>query len=326
MNASLSSKRGTAGAVLRHDTSPNRSDTAFSLLELIVAAAILSILTLILASMTNSLTGLWQEGIAHNERRSIARTVFSRMSHDLSIAARPNDFGVYSSTPATDPNRSRLVINPNSVAAGYKLPQAVFWEAPVASDRSKGDCAWIGYFVQWVSESGVTRPKLSRLQVDPSVSEYLNPKPAPWITDPLLAAFAPTTRASGYRGQLAENVLGLWVQPLDASGNPVSMLADGTAPAAGQFDTAQGYRVTLPGSSGSGITHTYSAALPASIRLGIVTVDSRTARSLTGSEKPSGITNDPQQDMERFVQSLDPKLRRGTEIHSTKVELFNSPH
>ena len=37
-------------------------------------------------------------------------------------------------------------------AATYKLPQAAFWQAPVASDRSRGDMALVGYFVQWVSQ------------------------------------------------------------------------------------------------------------------------------------------------------------------------------
>ena len=72
--------------------------------------------------------------------------------------------------------------------------------------------ALVGYFVQWVNEANGSVPKLCRLLVD---SNYQMQKPSDFVSDALIASNAPATKASGYAGQLAENVLGLWMRPLD---------------------------------------------------------------------------------------------------------------
>ena len=63
-----------------------------------------------------------------------------------------------------------------------------------------------------------TVPKLCRLLVD---TNYLLQKPSDFVSDALIASNAPATKASGYAGQLAENVLGLWMRPLDQNKNPI---------------------------------------------------------------------------------------------------------
>ena len=77
--------------------------------------------------------------------------------------------------------------------------------------------ALVGYFVQWVTETNGPMPKLCRLLID---TNYQLQKPSDLVTDPLIASNAPATKASGYDGQLAENVLGIWMQPLDQEKSP----------------------------------------------------------------------------------------------------------
>ena len=80
------------------------------------------------------------------------------MARDLRFASAPIN-------PAS--TNFQLVINPSNVGSAYKLPQAAFWQAPVAADRSQGDIALVGYFVQWVTNSPTDfGPKLCRLVVD----------------------------------------------------------------------------------------------------------------------------------------------------------------
>ena len=74
--------------------------------------------------------------------------------------------------------------------------------------------ALVGYFVQWVTNSPTdVVPKLCRLLIDSTNFQFQ--KPSDWVNDALIASNAPANKASGYEGQLAENILGIWMQPLD---------------------------------------------------------------------------------------------------------------
>ena len=161
---------------------------AFSLLELLVATAVFVGLALILLSIAGSLSSFWQMGISHNERRSSVLAAFSRMARDLRFAAAPVN-------PAS--TNFQFVINPTNVGANYRLPQAAFWQAPVASDRARGDMALVGYFVQWVAESNGSVPKLCRLIIDSTNIQIQ--KPSDWVNDALITANAPANNA--YRNE-----------------------------------------------------------------------------------------------------------------------------
>jgi prepilin-type N-terminal cleavage/methylation domain-containing protein len=282
----------------------------FTLLELLVATAVFVGLALILVSIAASLSSFWQLGIAHNERRSSALAAFSRMARDLRFASLSSD------PSATN---FQLVINPAKVGSSYLLPQAVFWQAPVASDRSRADTALVGYFVQWVKEADVSVPKLCRLLVD---SDYLMQKPSDFVSDALIASNAPATKASGYAGQLAENVLGLWMRPLDQTKNPILNDAKAGAFLNGQFDSARGYTVAFTNASG-----TFPSALPASLEVALVAVDSRTAKRLSGraSEKPATASPDMWGDINAFYNKLPPEIRPGARIYSTVIDLHSAP-
>jgi hypothetical protein len=279
-------------------------------LELLVATAVFIGLALILVSIAASLSSFWQLGIAHNERRSSALSAFSRMARDLRFATLP---------PDPSATNFQLVINPDSVGTNYLLPQAVFWQAPVGS---KGSMALVGYFVQWVSEpNSRPAPKLCRLVVD---SNYSMQKPSDFVSDSLIASNAPATKASSYAGQLAENVLGLWMRPLDQRKIPI--LSDATAHAFpnGGFDSTKGYKVTLTNAPG---TLVYPSALPASLEVALVAVDARTAKRLSGrpAEKPGVATEDMWNDVNTFYGYLPQDIKEGARIYSTIIDLQSAP-
>jgi type II secretory pathway pseudopilin PulG len=285
----------------------------FTLLELLVATAVFIGLALILVSIAASLSSFWQLGIAHNERRSSALSAFSRMARDLRFASLP---------PDPSATNFQLVINPTKVGGSYLFPQAAFWQAPVASDRSRGNMALVGYFVQWVKEADVSVPKLCRLLVD---SDYLMQKPSDFVSDALIASNAPATKASGYSGQLAENVLGLWMRPLDQRKNPILNDAKADAFPNGQFDSARGYTVGLTNGSGTLVTKVFASALPASLEVALVAVDARTAKRLSGDEKPSARTADMWGDVNVFYNKLPQEIKQGARIYSTVIDLHSAP-
>jgi hypothetical protein len=281
------------------------------LLELLVATAVFVGLALILVSIASRLSSFWQIGIAHNERRSSALSAFSRMARDLRFAAQAGN-------PAS--TNLQLVINPSNLGNNYKLPQAAFWQAPVA----QGNMALVGYFVQWVSETNGSPanlvPKLCRLLVD---SNYQMQKPSDFVTDALIASSAPATKAAGYAGQLAENVLGLWMQPLDQQRKPITSDSKSQAFPNGQFDSTRGYTVSFTNS----VITVFGSALPASLEVALVAVDARTAKRLTGgaNEKPGGASTNLWNDVNNFYNNLPPGIKQGARIYSTVIDVHGAP-
>lgn len=296
----------------------------FTLIELLVAMAVFMVVVVILVSTVTSVSSLWQRGIAHNERRSIAISAFSRIARDLRPAGLPADLGG---------SNLFFLINPGSVSADYVLPQSAFWTSPTATDRSKGDMAVVGYFVHWVTNSstGEIRPKLCRLFLNPSYLQqqnYSQTNLANWLNSGVLDSNAPANRDSGYAGEVAENVLGLWIQPLDPSRSPI--VKDGTrnrtAFTVGTYDSRRGYSFLK--TNGAAVSTNYvPSALPASVEVAIVTVDSRTAKKLTGGagERPGVVTTNLWADVNTFMGNLSPGIRSGAEVHSTIIDLASSP-
>ena len=204
------------------------------------------------------------------------------------------------------------------------LPQAAFWQAPVASDRSRGNMALVGYFVQWVDETNGPIPKLCRLLVD---TNYLMQKPSDFVSDALIASNAPATKVRDYAGQLAENVLGLWMRPLDQKKNPILNDANSSAFPSGGFDSARGYKVGVTNGSGALVTKVFAPALPASLEVALVAVDARTAKRLSGrsTEKPGAASTDMWGDLNAFYNRLPPEIKLGARIYSTVIDLHSAP-
>ena len=294
-------------------TPKNPALHSFSLVEMLVAMTILLIITGLLLSMTGSMMSSWTTDSARNERRTIGRTVFERMSRDLGQTTLPLSRG--------SSNSLEFIINPTTVSAAYQLPQAVFWQAPVTTDgATNGDLAEVGYFVQW-ADGG---PVLSRLLVNPSEANYLIYKtPTSWISDTILLNSAPSTASAGYSGLLAKNVMGLWVQALDPSGNPIQQASHLTGE---NFDSRLAYPYTnsiYP----TAISTNSAAALPASLQVAIIVIDSRTAKLLKGTEKPSStsLSGNFWADINSFYSSLSPRIQQGAVIQSTVIQLSPGP-
>jgi prepilin-type N-terminal cleavage/methylation domain-containing protein len=291
--------------------------TAFTLVEVLVALAVLSLLVILLSTMMSGVMSTWQQAEARDERRSVARRSLNLMAEDVSLMALPSN--------RADMNNLQFVIDPpSSTLSSYLRPHAFFGQAAVATDMSastsQGNLAIVGYFVRWVG----TDACLCRLLINPSASDYaIHSSPNNWLTSTLLDKYAPASPSGSYAGLVGENVLGLWAQALDENGNPIFTTATGSTSsyASGAYDSRLGYSVTT-----NGITTAHiPSALPVAVRLGVVVTDSRTARQLTGPVYPATATTNFFGDIQQFTGALPQQVQKGTEVYTEIVPLSRMP-
>jgi hypothetical protein len=123
---------------------------------------------------------------------------------------------------------------------------------------------------------------------------------------------------------LAEKILGIWMQPLDQARRPILTNASNAAYPNGEFDSTTGYRTVLP-MERILVPYTFARALPASVEVAVVAVDARTARRLTGSERPGPRTADMTNDVNAFYNGLLPGIKQGARVYSTVIDLQTAP-
>jgi prepilin-type N-terminal cleavage/methylation domain-containing protein len=207
----------------------------FTVVELMVSIAILTVLVAMLAGIFHQVSTTWRLGEGNIERRRGARALTDYIGVELQGAMLPAEGGAV----APGKNNLQFLINPpaGQVPDECRNADAIFWQAPLATETSFGEIAEIGYFVRWIApgieaqKRGATasRPALCRFFVNPSVVEtdpgtnapkisrnknyliYTGSDPAAWLSPALLNEVA-SAKAPTYAGLFEENVLGLWIR------------------------------------------------------------------------------------------------------------------
>ena len=220
---------------------------------MLVAMAVLALIVVILSSLINQVSTTWTTSESSNERRQNGRFIIDAISRDLQVAMLPV------ARSATD--SLQFIKNPASVSELY--PDAVFWQAPIASNSSLGEIEEVGYFVRWLSLPGSQcQAVLCRFAVNaegqngaPNSEYRIVTDPGNWVNSDLLSNVAPADKAHQYEGLFAENVIGFWAKCLDRAGNDL-----------GAYDSRKSIS---PGT------------LPAAVEVGVVVLDSRSASRVT---------------------------------------------
>lgn len=313
----------------------SRNQRAFTLLEILVATAILALIVVILAALVSEAGRIWAASEAQSQRRSTGRALLQFIARDLEMATIPNLYPTLNSTHSTNANLQFAVSLPSVMPANVLNPHAAFWQAPVAANRSRGDLATVGYFVRWDTQSqpGTAKAQLCRLAVDPAdpalylvYSNRVDGTPADWFDAATLDAAAPATAAGEYRGWFADNVIALWLRCLDRQGKPILNTAVGTTLNGGYgFDSRQGYE-----NPSNGVKQP-APALPASVEIALVTVDARTAKRIqtpimASPNSPANFGKDQTTpgSLAYFVANLPAEIKSGVQVFSTRVYLKNS--
>jgi len=315
----------------------------FSLLEILVATAVLALLLVIVAS----LLGYSQDGYSRLSgsaaRRQNASTALHAMVSELR-SARISLLGRYELANPAD-RSLQLLLNPASLDANAatRFAHSIFWQTE--DDAQGSGSSLVGYFVRWeVPASGPPRPRLCRLELDNSRAEAIRqaaqqPGGADeWPTVSLMDDLAPGDSDNGFAGWLADDVLALFVRALDSQLNPITNEAraitgprttsepgvmfdsalNGTA-LNGRFDSRRGYQFERT----SGLINVLGPRLPAALEIAVISAPPRAFRTLTAVPTVPPAT-DPTQfwnAIDAYVASLPNELQRELRVYSQIVDL-----
>lgn len=263
-----------------------KKSVAFTLVELLVAAAIFLILLALLLTIVSHITQIWQGTEAQRFRQQAMRLVLDRISRDLEGILLPREI--------TDNNSLQLLINPGTIA-GIENPNAAFWQTSVAGDTSRGDLAEVGYFVRFVSNAKPIRGELCRIEVPATATNSIFSQAQNWLTSEKVNTYAPTSGVNStdlLKGVLADQVIGLWITPYA-----------GTTKLPVPYDSRTAVR------------------FPDSVEVALAIIDPRTANRVTS---PTQITSHYTSAPEDFVNALDEDLRSGVTILKTRISLPNT--
>jgi competence protein ComGC len=314
-----------------------RRAAGFTMIEVLISTTILVIVVVMLSQMLHQMGGIWLFGHARVERSEGGRAILEFISRELQAAQLPVD--------RTAQTSLQFVVNPVTTGTTtYKNRDAIFWQAPLATDQTFGDLAEIGYFVQWDETTIPTNPHahLCRFFVNPTdPSNPANPyymiysAPTDWVNDTVIKAVAPADKTNAnnpYQGLFVENVLGLWVTCLDPTGKTIKTDCQGAAIPDDTFDSRNGYSYTdITGTSVPSQPPTQkTCALPAAIDVSFVVLDSTSAKQVTPAlESAIRTLADAKTNAKDFVDAArtDPTFRliqAGLQPFMTRVYLNNS--
>ena len=281
----------------------SRVARAFTLVELLVSMTVLVLLIAMLGQLSFQATSAWTTGESNKDRLQSLRAITDLFSSELQSALLPVD----RSNTATG---LQLIVDPQTTnPTPFLNKDAIFWQAPVASNQKNGDMAEVGYFVKWVTDStdpAHPRARLCRFYVDDptDASHFLiYTQPTAWLANGILDAVCPANNVGGpsgnsnrYQGLFAENVVGLWIKCLDADGLVITKNYSGSGFGSATFDSRQGYinnagTLKSPSYLDASGTRQPCSALPPAIQISFVVLDSSAAAKVGVAEQTSIMQN-----------------------------------
>jgi prepilin-type N-terminal cleavage/methylation domain-containing protein len=315
-----------------------KKQTAFSLVELLVAMALLTIVVSILASIFSSTQkGVSLLGSASSQRRD-ASTVLDQISRDLRSALEPvsRSFEEADSTLRTP----QLLLNPSGLSSNQT---SLFWSA--SSKSNLGGTTLVGYTLRWESTPEGPRPRFCRVSFDPNDSESIKQNlrtalNAPWVNQALVNANAPGESTNGYQGWISDNILAFYARVLDPQMNPINSYApslslptpgggtvavtlgggNGTS-TAGAFDSLKGYQYRR--ALDNVMVNRLGPALPTAIELVVITAPPSAINKIQTVPAPvfSGNSAAMWTDINSFIAGLPEAVRKASRTFSTIVPL-----
>ena len=237
--------------------------SAFTLVELLIAITILTLVVVLLASLLSGVSRAWISSEQQVETFQDGRAILEMISRELSQACI---------SPTL-----QFVQNPTLSGATQRAnSSSLFWQAGLTS-TDKGNLCEIGYFL--TEDTAQHTFQLKRFFVPPTDTAnyqiFANPpndSAALWATNFVATPSLNTVVSDG--------VVSFWIRCLDTNGDPIPWVA--AAPPL-QFNSAAHFQPAVPAPAPSpNFKYTNSSStvqahlLPAAVELTIVTIDSKT--------------------------------------------------
>lgn len=116
---------------------PEARAFAFTIIELLVAAAVFMLMLTILFGAISQFNSAWSQSQGQKNRRESARTLLDLISRDLQATI----------PPLSGVGTNAVSFELYNGAVGDTNSQALFWQTTLPVNRSKSDVATVGYFV-----------------------------------------------------------------------------------------------------------------------------------------------------------------------------------
>ena len=323
---------------------------AFTLIELLVSIALLSLLLLILAAVTESASRAWREGQSRTETYQSARTALEIMAREL--------------TPAVVDTRMQFVVAPGSLltkaGAQHVAPDSpvMLWMAPLGEE---GGLRCVGYYL--FRDEARKFYRLKRLYIAPTDVNGKEAKYFPRMInlndprDPKLRTnavdadwFTRRWDASAFDEEdpnndetvvssAADGVIAFWVQTLDVLGNPVPLLSKASQhpPSSLAYNSAAYFQVatTVPFENDRSFVYLAKTAqtmkanrVPAAVDLTVITLDhALLARGVQVPQQTNVLDANGALDVEASLREFETRLRESriynARTFTTRAKLVN---
>lgn len=296
----------TADSAARFDRSRSRDSgrrRGFSLVELMVAITVLSVIMIFIAGITGTVSDTWSNSERRLESYQSARGVLELMTRELTPAVVDTrmQFAVFKAETLERAGAKNVVGN----------APAIIWMAPIGE---QGGLRCVGYFLTRDSARDFYRlkriyiPPYDPLDPDkpnnyfPRFSSKGNPRDTSLRVSPLNAVwFLRNWDATAFDDDdpfnrdvvvstVADGVIAFWIQCFDILGNPIPWVSESSvhpqiAATPMIYNSAAYFQAatTVPFSTATGETFLYlndttmrGNRVPAAVDITIVTIDSRT--------------------------------------------------
>lgn len=287
---------------LQPTPAPRRS--AFTIVEVLVAIAMLSFLIILLSSLVDGVSRAWTSGDRQAETFQNGRAILDLISRDLSQAVISPRLQFIQ-----DPGSLNNLLTNSTIQVANS--DAIFFQT-VSSGDPLSNIAEVGYYLTDRSDSSgnhyfelkrffvpPTDPTKLPGQVQPNPAFHINDSPSPVIYNTAATSIMPSwinlngTTFSGstqkdfeyFSNTVSSGVVALWLRPLDGNGDPIAWLssADGqTNPI--KFNSTAHFQPSNPASTTttatslkytSPTTTAQANLLPSAVEITVITLDSR---------------------------------------------------
>lgn len=331
---------------------PYSGHKGFTLVELLIAMTILSLMVVLTASLLSSVSQAWISGQQQVETFQDGRAILNLIARDLSQAVISPRLQFIQNSG----NLNGLLTAPASQVGNS---EGLFWQSVSTSD-ALGNVNEVGYYLtQRTDATGLQHFELQRFFVppadpyqprgnppvaNPAYHIYDSPSPVYYnststtILPPWLNLAGRTLDPTGTRtdfeyasSTVSDGIVGLWIRCLDRNGDPIPWLSQADPNAAPiTFNSKAYFQPAIAGQASSfRYTNVGSTAqgnqLPKAVEITIITVDSRVFQ-----RRPSvpGIPPYPSPDaipasISQMNRDLITKNIRSAHTFSTRIHLPN---